>query len=109
MSTRYDESINEEVATRDAPFNPLERCDAEVYKNGTPIVVVASINKPVLEIWCRLLAANSGQRVDWSSYCGRSVVRALGDIDRVRCVAREMKPLLDAVYDRGCGVPWMEQ
>jgi hypothetical protein len=55
-----------------------ERCDPEVYERGEFLCVLHA-RKEQVESWCQLVAALSGNRVDWSYVAGRAVVKFLGN------------------------------
>ena len=57
--------------------------DREVWNHGTVMFITNTIDSPEMEWWVQKVAKISGQRVDW--YCaGGHIVRALGDLDKVR-------------------------
>jgi len=61
-------------------------CDQEVYESGTVIAVLIDVAGEIVELWCKLIAKESGQRVDWHYVGGRAVIKALGDIKKVESV-----------------------
>jgi len=67
-------------------------CDRKVYKKGTVMFVTNSIPSNAMEEWVKKVAARSGQRVDWHFFGGRAVVKALGDLDKVRSAIVELLP-----------------
>jgi hypothetical protein len=62
-------------------FNP-DRCDPDIFQNGTAITVLINsktcINNIMLE------AAKEGLIMDWHYVGGRGVVKTLGDVDKCR-------------------------
>ena len=77
-----------------------EACSQNVFEKGTPVLMVASVPQPMFEIWVQLVAARSGQQVDWSQYAGRQAVKALGDIPKARAMLDQLRPELEAVMVR---------
>lgn len=67
-------------------------CDPKVYKKGKNICVYHSIGKDVIEALVRRIGELSGQKVDWHYFGGRAVVLALGDVERARQAAEEVRP-----------------
>ena len=59
-------------------------CDAKVFRKGTAVFLGWDISSNRMENWVQQVAKVSGQRVDWSFFGGRAVVKALGDIQAVR-------------------------
>lgn len=59
------------------------RCDSRVFADGKIIALLGSVHSEVMEAWCRRIAQESGQKVDWSFSGGRAVVKALGDLEMV--------------------------
>lgn len=55
-----------------------ERCDFEVYKHGTALLLLDGWQRDV-EPWVQRVAKESGERVDWHYVGGRAVVLVLGD------------------------------
>lgn len=86
-------------------MNP-ERCDEEVYKKGTTVFITNTIPTAKLNQWVESVAEESGQKVDWHSVGGRSVVRALGDLNKVRYAILKLLPehnrLQKEEHDRLC-------
>lgn len=60
------------------------KCDSEIYEKGEVIFVTNTIRSFRMEEWCKAIAEDSGQPVDWHQYAGRCVMKALGDLDKVR-------------------------
>ena len=67
-----------------------DRCRPDIYANGTAIGVVADIKD--IDKFVSRLRKLSGQPVDWSSYCGRYAIMAIGDIDKVKAAFEVTKP-----------------
>ncbi len=62
----------------------MGECDAEVYRNGELIGIVAGIGADYIESLIVCVRNNSGQRVDWHYAGGRAIVKAIGNIDAVK-------------------------
>jgi hypothetical protein len=75
-------------------FDPATaKCDSEVFAKGEVVTVIG--NHPgshKLEEWILKVRETSGQRVDWHFVAGRAVVKAIGDLAKVRA-AMEAHPL----------------
>jgi hypothetical protein len=69
------------------------RCDAEIFQDGEIVCHFHAPAEPT-EVWVRLVAATSGQRVDWSYCAGYAAVRFLGDEKLVRAAVGMLRPLL---------------
>lgn len=86
----------------DGPTPPP--CDAEVFRDGTVVLVTSSIPSNAMEQWVQRVAELSGQRVDWHFVGGRAVVKAVGDLRKVHAALEEMAPEHDqlqaAAHDR---------
>jgi hypothetical protein len=80
----------------DGPTPPP--CDLDIFKNGEVVFVTHTIRSNAMEDWVKKVAQESGQRVDWSFMGGRAVVKALGDIDRVKTVIQTLMPEHDRLY-----------
>jgi len=76
-------------------------CDRDIFENGTPVFMTHSIPSNAMERWVKLVAKKSGQRVDWSFTGGRAVVKALGDIAKVRAAIEALLPEHDEAYRKG--------
>jgi len=59
-------------------------CDAKVFRKGEAVFLGWDISSNRMEGWVQQVAKVSGQRVDWSFFGGRAIVKALGDIQAVR-------------------------
>lgn len=86
---------------QEVPVNGTHRCpdivDQEVVMHGEK-VFMTSLDCHVMEAWVRKVAAASGQRVDWY-YGGFAIVRALGDIGKVKAAIIAHLPEHDALYE----------
>lgn len=84
----------------------LRPCDAKVYRNGTVVFITNTIQAPELNRWVESVARESGQRVDWHFAAGRAVVKALGDLDKVRSAILALLPehnrLQKEAHDKLC-------
>lgn len=65
--------------------------DQEIYEKGSPIVIVGDVPSNAMETWVKKVAKQSKQRVDWHFAGGGAVVKALGDIEKVKSVAKKIK------------------
>lgn len=71
----------------------MGECREDVYKNGEHVATVASIPSTEIEAWVIKIRELAGEeRVDWHYVGGRGVVRALGDVERIRKVIGENPP-----------------
>ncbi|MEX0935212.1 MAG: hypothetical protein WDZ70_02720 [Candidatus Paceibacterota bacterium] len=59
-----------------------------------------TIPSNAMEEWVKKVAERSGQRVDWHFVAGRAVVKALGDISKVKQAIQELKPEHDRLYQK---------
>ncbi|MCX6746147.1 MAG: hypothetical protein NTX00_03990 [Candidatus Parcubacteria bacterium] len=69
-----------------------ERCDPKVYKKGIHVFTTHSIPSEKIEEWVKKIAQQSGQKVDWHYFAGRAIVKALGNIEKVRAAIKELMP-----------------
>ncbi len=76
----------------------ISSCDPEIWKKGETVFVTHSIPLEIMERWVRKVADRSKQRVGWSFIGGRAVVRALGDLDKVKVALNELKSEHDDLY-----------
>lgn len=79
-------------------MSELPKCDREVYERGEVVFVTHSLRSADVEMWVREIAATSGQRVDWHYAAGRALIKALGDISKVRDAIRELMPEHGAAF-----------
>jgi hypothetical protein len=70
-------------------------CNSEVYQHGEVVFVTDSISSNRMEQWVRNVAELSGQPVDWHFVGGRAVIKALGDISKVRSAMDHLFPQLE--------------
>lgn len=73
----------------------MDSCDTEVYEKGTVVFLTNTIGSARMEEWVKNIAQHSGQRVDWHYFGGRGVVKALGDLHRVRKAIISLKEMHD--------------
>lgn len=80
-------------------------CAEDIYKHGTPFLLLGQWDGGArdLEEWCKRVASESGQRVDWHFYAGRALFKVIGDKGAAMNAASLM---LDQV---GCGRAYMWQ
>ena len=74
------------------------KCDEEIFRSGTHVLTVASVPAEMFDVWVQAVAVRSGQRVDWHSFSGRCIVRALSDLKRVFKALDDMRPQLERTY-----------
>lgn len=72
----------------------MDKCDAEVFKNGRSLAALDARSGPA-EQWVRAVAEHSGQRVDWHYSGGRAHVLVLGDHAKALGVAKAMPKTAD--------------
>lgn len=70
-------------------------CNPEIFKRGEVMFVTDGISSNRMERWVRNVAEISGQPVDWHFVGGRAVIKALGDIGKVRSAMDDLFPLLE--------------
>lgn len=73
----------------------LTKCDQEVYDKGEVVFLTNTIRSVRMEEWVQEIVKQSGQRVDWHQFAGRCVVKALGDLHRVRKAIIRLKDMHD--------------
>lgn len=74
-------------------------CDPEIFKSGEVVFVTHSIPSNAMEGWVQSVARHSGQRADWFFCGGRAVVKAIGDLERVRESIEILKPEHDRLRE----------
>jgi hypothetical protein len=74
----------------DGPTPPP--CDADVFKSGSPVLIIEGLASNRIEGWVKKIAERSGQRVDWHFAAGRAIVKALGDLAAVDTAIAELMP-----------------
>jgi hypothetical protein len=70
----------------------MDKCNEDVYRNGTTVFTTHSTVSPIFDLWVRLVAAESNQSVDWHMFAGRSVVKTTGDVAIVLSTLHKMWP-----------------
>ena len=60
------------------------KCDPEVYQNGTVVAMITSITFDECEAFVDLVSRKTGQKVDWFPAAGHRIVKAVGDVGKVR-------------------------
>ncbi|PJE74034.1 MAG: hypothetical protein COV01_02945 [Candidatus Taylorbacteria bacterium CG10_big_fil_rev_8_21_14_0_10_41_48] len=73
-------------------------CDQKVFDKGTCLFVSNSIPSNAMEGWVTKVKEKSGQPVDWHFAGGRARVLALGDLERVKTVMKELKSEHDDLW-----------
>lgn len=79
-----------------------EKCDPTVYEIGTVVFLTNTIRTKRMEPWIRNVRARSGQPVDWHWIGGRAVVKAMGDLDKVREAIIALRAEHDEGYAEAC-------
>ncbi len=79
-----------------------DRCDNEIYSDGEVVFVTNTIRTPRMEEWVQKIAKDSGQRVDWHQFAGRPVIKALGDLSKVRKAIADNRNMHDEYYAEAC-------
>lgn len=74
-------------------------CDRKVYQKGAVVLVTDTIPASQVEPWVRKIAQDSEQRVDWHFFAGRIVIKALGDLTRVRAALQKHLPEHDRLRE----------
>lgn len=74
-----------------------DKCDPEVYENGTSVFVTHTIRAVDIEVWVQKIAKDSGQKVDWHYSGGRAQILALGDLVKVRAAIQSNRPTHDTL------------
>ncbi len=75
-----------------------DRCNKEVYNNGTEVFRTHTISSSRIEEWVQEIREESGQNVDWSYSGGRAIILALGDISKVRETIWNLREGHDDLY-----------
>jgi len=79
----------------------IKNCDKKVFEKGTSVFDGhPSIPTEEMEKWVKRVAELSKQKVDWYPAGGNRIVRALGDIDRVKQAIAFLKPEYDELEER---------
>lgn len=73
-------------------------CNDKVFKEGEVMCVTHTIPSNAMEGWVQKVAKESGQPVDWHFFGGRAVVKALGDVGKVREAIRKLTPEHDELF-----------
>lgn len=78
-----------------------DRCETEIYANGT-VIYVTDLDAKRMEPFVVLLRHQSQQRVDWSYSGGRAVIKYIGDGERVRMALEALLPTLAVLQRERC-------
>jgi len=81
----------------------LKDCNSKVYKKGVHIFTTHSISAEKIDEWVKKIAQKSGQKVDWHYFGGRAIIKALGNIDKVRATIKELLPEHDQLMAESVG------
>ncbi|MEK7545493.1 MAG: hypothetical protein AAB554_00275 [Patescibacteria group bacterium] len=84
----------------DGPTPP--DCDQDIYENGEHVFTTDTIPPNAMDGWVKKVAKLSGQRVDWHFVGGRAVVRALGDITKIKKAIAKLMPEHDRLHLDAC-------
>ena len=76
----------------------MDQCNQEVYDKGTVVFLTNTIRSVRVEEWVQAIAKESGQPVDWHQFAGRAVVKALGDLHKVRKAIVKLRDMHDEGY-----------
>lgn len=74
-------------------------CDEEVRQNGVRVFMASNVPPHAMERWVKMVARLSGQRVDWY-YGGFAIVRAIGDLAKVKSWMVILLPILHHIQRR---------
>jgi len=78
----------------------MDRCNQKIYDEGEVVFLTHTIHTKDAEMWVQKVAKDSGQPVDWHSFCGRVVVKTTGDIAKVKAAILDNKSMHDcAIID----------
>ena len=70
-------------------------CDKEIWEKGEHVFTLGDMRTSQVETWVRMIARESGERVDWHWFGGRAVVKVIGDHEKVRRVIGNNLPATD--------------
>jgi hypothetical protein len=73
-------------------------CDPEVFTEGVCVLITHSIPPNAMDEWVRKVAETSSQRVDWYFAGGRAVVKAIGDLKKVRAALEKLRAEHDTLF-----------
>lgn len=91
------------VIDRDSTaFATLTDDERELFDCGTTVFETHSIRRSLLDTWVGEIVALSGQRVAWFSSGGRIVIKALGNIDRVRVAIKLLRNMHNSLFAACC-------
>ncbi len=75
-----------------------EKCNKEVYENGSSVFLTHTMAAEHVEEWVQAVAKESGQKVDWHYFGGRANILALGDLEKVQKAMRKLRSMHDDYY-----------
>jgi len=78
----------------------LPPCDPKIYEEGEVVFVTHTLFATDVEAWVKKLAEASGQPVDWHYVAGRVVIKALGDLSKVKQAIQALMPEHDAAFEK---------
>ena len=80
-------------------------CNLDVFLHGVIVMDISGeATKKEMQEWCEQLRALSGQPVDWFVFCGRDVIKATGDLNRVKEATLSIPTIIQASrwsFERG--------
>ena len=62
------------LSIMELPMDNCQKCDKDIYENGTEVFFTHTIYADDLETWINKVAEESGQKVDWHYYAGRAII-----------------------------------
>lgn len=77
-----------------------DKCDFDVYTNGTTVFLTHTIRAKEIEIWVQKIALDSGQKVDWHYVGGRAFVLSLGNLNKVKATILANRKMHDDFYKK---------
>lgn len=77
-----------------------EECNPEVYARGVPVLLTHTVASEDMDAWCRTIAGETGEAIDWHCCAGRIVVKTTGPYYRMLAFARNHLSLLEAAQKR---------
>ena len=71
----------------------MKDCDKAIWKKGEHVFSIYDGGSSAdIDDWVKIIAKESGQRVDWHYFGGVAVVKVIGDCDKVREVIKKHIP-----------------
>jgi hypothetical protein len=82
-------------------------CDEEVWQSGTIVFYGPPMLPEKVEEWITYVRADSKQRVDWSYVGGRTIVKAIGDIEEVHNSMIRLRDFYRGLFHDGASWDYM--